>query len=238
MNNIVLNGTEREVVEVVGLENCNPIALEAIKVLNANYVLDDIAVDGIVEVSQEDNIVNVNGYEYLVFNGYESAREEAIDTEVEYLTWELHSSRMALQRGEDIDGYLIDIALDNGFVDAEWFDEYWQQANEIEAWSYADIEDIATREQLEQLENGDITEDDIREAYEEELNCRIEGEGLEVYCDLLGEQGLYLAILKNDLIDLEELASYIVDTDGVEVILATYDHTELEHDDIYMYRTN
>lgn len=237
MNTIVLNGTDRTV-EVIGLAGCSPLAPEAIEVLNANDVLKDIAVDGTVEVTQEDNTVTVNGYEYLVFNGYEEAREEAIDTEVDYLTWELHSSRMALQRGEDIDGHLIDIALDNGFVDTEWFDEYWQQANEIEAWSYADIEDIATSEQLEQLESGDITEDDIREAYEEELNCRVEGEGLEVYCDLLGEQGLYLAILKNDLIDLEELASYIVDTDGVELILATYDHTELEYNDIYMYRTN
>ena len=237
INTIVLNGTDKTV-EVVGLEKCNPLAQKAIEVLNANDELKDIAVDGVVEVAQEDNTVTVNGYEYLVFNGYEEAREEAIDDTVDFLTWELHSSRMALKRGEDIGVRLIDIALDNGFVDTEWFAEYWQQAHEIEAWSYADIEDIATREQIEQLENGEITEEDIREGYEEELNCRIEGEELEEYSNLLGEQAVYLAILANDLIDLEELASFIVDADGVEFTLATYDNIELEYDNIYMYRTN
>lgn len=237
MNTIVLNGTDRTV-EVVGLENCSPLAQKAIEVLNANDELKDIAVDGTVEVTQEDNTVTVNGYEYLVFNGYDEAREEAIDDTVDFLTWELQSIKMSLKRGEDIDGRLIELALDNGFVDTEWFAEYWQQVNEIEAWDYTDIEDIATREQLEQLENGEITEEDLREAYEEQLNCRTEGCELDEYYNLLGEQAVYMAILANDLIDLEELASFIVDTDGVEFTLASYDNIELEHDDIYMYRTN
>ena len=53
-----------------------------------------------------------------------------------------------------------------------------------------------------------------------------------------GEEETYDTIKDNNLIDLEELATYIVDLDGVGHFLATYDGEELEHNEYYAYRVN
>ena len=61
---------------------------------------------------------------------------------------------------------------------------------------------------------------------------------MEEYKFQLGDQEFNKTILSNNLIDIDALAQYCVDVDGVAHFLAAYNGDELETNNIYLYRYN
>lgn len=124
-----------------------------------------------------------------------------------------------------------------GMINESWFEDFWRESNEYLAYEEG-IQYIASDEQLEQLENGEITEDEIRENYLEGLNASIDGQWMSEYKFQFGESEFQRVLIQENLIDIEELAKYCVDIDGVGHFIASYDGDETEQDGYYIYRTN
>lgn len=124
-----------------------------------------------------------------------------------------------------------------GMINESWFEDFWRESNEFQAYE-EDIEYIATEEELEQLDNGEIAEDEIRENYLNTLNVAIDGQWIDEYKYQFGESEFQRILIQENLIDIEELAKYCVDIDGADHYIASYDGDETEHEGYYIYRTN
>lgn len=221
---IILEGTKKEV-KIIGAENLTLAGIKALNVLNANEILEEIEANGEIEASANDEYIELNGYEYRYFDSYDEAEEAAIQWNIEVL------------KNCGLSDYLIGIAEYNGFIRTNWFEEYWTESNEMLAYNES-IEYIATEDQLEQLEQGETTEEEIRENYFISLQESIKGQKMDEYKYQFGEEEFQRVLIEENLIDLEELAKYCVDVDGVAHSLATYDGEEIEHEGMYLYRVN
>ena len=199
-----------------------------IEALAVNYIIDgeeEIKVNEVFEnefeVYENDLLVG----EYKIYDHYNKAKKDAID----YCTDMLDDGELT----NDI----INMAIINDMIDESYFVEAWEEIHMNIAQNEG-LDYIIEEEEQEQLDNGEISEDDIRDNYFEALQNSILGGELEEYLYQFGEEETYNLIRYNNLIDIEELATYIVDTDGVGHFLATYDGEELEHNEYYAYRTN
>ncbi len=222
---IILEGTKKEV-KIIGAENLTLAGIKALNVLNANEILEEIEANGEIEVSANDEYIELNGYEYRYFDSYDEAEEAAIQWNIE-----------VLKDCCGLNDNLINIAEYNGFIKADWFEEYWTESNERLVYDEY-IEYIATEEQLEQLEEGNVTEEEIRENYFISLQESIKGQEMDEYKIQFGDEEFQRVLIEENLIDLEELAKYCVDVDGVAHALASYDGEEIEHEGMYLYRVN
>mgnify|MGYP001409904524 CR=1 FL=1 len=63
-------------------------------------------------------------------------------------------------------------------------------------------------------------------------------DSIEYYIDNFGESEFNDVAKRNDLFDIDAIAQYVLDTDGVGHILAGYDGNEYEQNGCYIYRTN
>lgn len=124
-----------------------------------------------------------------------------------------------------------------GMIDKSWFEDFWREHNEFQAYE-EEIEYVATEEELEQLDNGEIAEDEIRENYLNTLNVAIDGQWMEEYKFQFGETEFHRVLIQENLVDIEELSKYCVDIDGVGHFIASYDGDETEHEGYYIYRVN
>ena len=221
---IILEGTKKEV-KIIGTENLTLAGIKALNVLNAKGILEEIEANGEIEIAANDEYIELNGYEYRYFDSYDEAEEAAIQWNIEVL------------KDCGLSDYLIDIADIQGFIDVDWFKEFWAESNEMLAFDES-IEYIATNEQLEQLEEGETTEEEIRENYFISLQDSIKGQEMDEYKFNFGDEEFQRVLIEENLIDLEELAKYCVDVDGVAHALASYDGEEIEHEGMYLYRVN
>lgn len=225
---IVLKGTE-EVVSIVGFDEYEELGMQVVEALNENYILEDLVNDGVVEVENLYNNSNeyyqIGGNEYRVIEGEENANNICIEYIKEVF--------------EDcgIPESLLVVADQQGMIDNNWFEEAWKELHENMAWNEG-IEYIGSEEELEQLENGEITEEEIRERYEEGLNSSIEGQWADEYKYQFGEEEFNKILVEKELIDLDKLAEYCVDCDGRGHSLASYDGEEIEEGELYLYRVN
>lgn len=223
--NMNLNGNN-VVVEVIGFDEYELLGYELIELLNQEGILPELVDNGILEVSNDrGGYYTIGGNEYKVFEGEESARQEAIKYNVEVL--------------EDcgLNDDLLNIADIQGLIDDSWFVDTWAEIHEDMAYNEG-LEYIMTDEQREELEAGDTDEDVIREEYFEALQSSIAGQEADEYKFQFGDAEYYRVLVDEGLIDLEELAEYCVDCDGVGHSLASYDGEELNMDELYAYRIN
>lgn len=178
-------------------------------------------------INEYDNEMVVESLEgdFVVYNNYSDAENQAIEICKNII--------------EDcgMTDLLIYQAEIQGMINESWFEDFWRESNEYLAYEEG-IQYIASDEQLEQLENGDITEDEIRENYLEGLNASINGQWMDEYKYQFGESEFQRVLIQESLIDIEELAKYCVDIDGVSHFIASYDGEETEQDGYYIYRTN
>lgn len=178
-------------------------------------------------INEYDNSMAVESVEgdFVIYNNYSDAERDAIE--------------ICKNTIEDcgIGENLLFEAEIQGMINESWFEDFWRESNEFQAYE-EDIEYIATEEELEQLDNGEIAEDEIRESYLNTLNASLEGNWLEEYKFQFGEKEFQRVLDHEGLIDMEELAKYCVDIDGVGHFIASYDGEETEHEGYYIYRTN
>lgn len=176
------------------------------------------------EYDPEMAVESVEG-DFVIFNNYSDAEECAIEICKNIID--------DCGIGEN----LLFTAEIEGMINESWFEDFWRESNEFQAYE-EDIQYIASEEELEQLENGDITEDEIRENYLEGLNASIDGQWMDEYKFQFGEEEFQQVLIRENLIDIDELSKYCVDIDGVGHFIASYDGDETEQDGYYIYRTN
>lgn len=206
------------------------------KNLNENKLVGLLVNAGLIEDVESVTHTYINEYDpemvvdsvegdFVIFSNYSDAENHAIEICKNII--------------EDcgLSDSLIFEAERHGMIDESWFEDFWRESNEFQAYE-EDIQYIATEEEMEQLENGDITEDEIRENFLDNLNASIDGQWIEEYKFQFGDEEFQRVLIQENLIDIEELAKYCVDIDGVGHFIASYDGDETEQDGYYIYRTN
>ena len=220
----------RQLIEMDGLNinivvnNLNNDILVDNTKLESTLVQCDM-VDDIESIEFNGNYVNTDIGEYLIFDSYIDAENQAIENCINII--------------EDcgLTENLIFEAECKNLIKYSWFESFWEEHHEFIAYE-EDIQYIATEDELEQLENGEITEDEIRENYFNGLQSSIEGQEMDEYKWQFGEEDFQRVLVEYNLIDIEGLAKWCVDMDGVGHFLATYDGDEIECNGYYIYRTN
>lgn len=204
--------------------------------ITKDYIIEAM-VDGdqIIEQSDyNDNLFEYDGMEFLVVT-----EEEAIAEHNDYIEnlWD----DLGLECfSESTQEYIIEnFTTDNGF-----FSECMNESNEFyideirdEVASEDEDGNEITRLQEEMEENNCETEDD----YLEHLNNQYI-DGMTWYRENFGEES-FLEIAKNNLnFDIEKIAEYCRECDGIAHNLAGYDGNEeevkIEDEVFYIYRTN
>lgn len=182
-------------------------------------------VEDVESIEIEGNTIITDLGEYIVFNNYTDAENEAVE-----------QCKQIIEECGLTDSLIFEAEI-QGLIDTQWFIDFWQELHECNAYDES-IQYIATDEEMEQLENGEISEEEIRDNYFNSLQDSIKGQEMEEYKYQLGEQDFQDRLIKEGLIDIEALAQWCVDMDGVAHYLARYDGEELEENGYYIYRTN
>ena len=182
-------------------------------------------VEDVESIEIDSNIITTDLGEYLVFNNYTDAENEAVA-----------QCKQIIEECGLTENLLFEAEI-QGLINKSWFEEYWKELHEFKAYEEG-IQYIATDEEMEQLENDEITEEEIRDNYFNNLQDSIKGQEIEEYKFQFGEQDFQNILIEEGLIDIEALATWCVDMDGVAHYLASYDGEEIDENGYYIYRTN
>ena len=218
----------RQLIEMDGL-NINVV----VNNLNNDVLVDNTKIEStlvqcdmvedIESIEFNSNYVTTDIGEYIVFDSYEDAESQAVESCINIIE----------ECG--IPENLIFEAEIQGWINEEYFKDYWEDLHEVQAYN-EDIQYIATEEELEQLENGDITEDDIRDNYYNCLKDSLSGNYIDEYKFQFGDKEFQRVLIERNLIDITALARWCVDMDGVAHTLATWDGEETETNGYYFYQ--
>ena len=186
-----------------------------------------VEVTDIMQSTFNPNLFVIDGSEeWLVYETEQEAEDAAVeqvknllDSEgISFLNWKYMSADIA------------------NFVDTEWFDtakreSYEQYVEEIrDEWE----DDEKTRLDVEMENAGCETEEDFIDYL-----CNSWPDSIEWFRSNFGNAELdYVAINHPEVVDIDKLAQYVVDTDGVANTLASYDGEEVELYNCYAYRVD
>ena len=186
-----------------------------------------VEVTDIVQSTFNPNLFVIDGSEeWLVYETEQEAEDAAVeqvknllDSEgISFLNWKYMS--------EDI----------SDFVDIDWFEttkreSYEQYVEEIrDEWE----DDEKTRLDVEMENAGCETEEDFIDYL-----CNSWPDSIEWFRSNFGNAELdSVAINHPEVVDIDKLAQYVVDTDGVANTLASYDGEEVELYNCYAYRVD
>ena len=211
-----------ENIKLINAENVENI--ELIGALKELEIIEDI--EDIQEIEVENNMIILdNNQAYLYFNNYEDVEATAVQYCVDII--------------EDcgVGENLLNIAINHNMVDLNWFMDAAKEYAEFCAYDES-IEYLADAEELEQIEAGIVSEDEIREKYYNSVLPSDESQAFDEFIFNYGREYTEKLIIKENLLNIEELAQYCVDVDGVAHFLAAYDGDELEYNNYYLYRVN
>lgn len=230
---VINQNTLTSVKQLIELDGLN-IAL-VINNLNNDILVDNTKlettlvkcelVEDVESIEIDSNTITTDLGEYIIFNNYTDAENEAV------------AQCKQLMEDCGLTENLILEAEIQGLIDTQWFIDYWQELHEFNAYEEG-IQYIATDEEMEQLENGEISEEEIRDNYFNMLQDSIKGQEIDEYKFQFGEGYFNDTLIREGLIDIEALAQWCVDMDGVAHFLASYDGEEIEENGYYIYRTN
>ena len=177
----------------------------------------------ITEICNKVYEVEVESYNYIVSNDYDALEQLATERNVEIL--------------DDcgIPENLIFEAELKGWIDEEYFREYWEDLHYSMAYDEG-IYNIMDSDEVELYESGELLEDDIRENYYNALQDSIQNNWIDEFKHQFGDDLFNDIIIKENLIDIEALAKWCVDMDGVAHTLATWDGEETETNGYYFYQ--
>ena len=211
-----------ENIKLINAENVENI--ELIGALKELEIIEDI--EDIQEIDTENNMIILdNNQEYLYFTNYDDAEATAVQYCVDII--------------EDcgVGENLLNIAINHNMVDLSWFMDAATEYAEDYAYNES-IEYLADAEELEQIDDGIVSEDEIREKY---YNSVLPSDATQAFDEFIfnyGREYTENIILKENLLNIEELAQHCVDVDGVGHFLSSYDGEELEYNNYYLYRVN
>ena len=230
---VINQNTLTSVKQLIELDGLN-IAL-VINNLNNDILVDNTKlevtlvkcelVEDIESISINNDYVETDLGEFLIFDNYIDAENEAVA-----------QCKQIIEDCGLTENLILEAEI-QGLINESWFEEWWKGLHECNAYDES-IQYIATDEEMEQLENGEISEEEIRDNYYNSLQDSIKGQEMEEYKYQFGEQGFQDILVKKGLIDIEALAQWCVDMDGVAHYLASYDGEEIDENGYYIYRTN
>lgn len=187
----------------------------------------DVETEDIVQSTYNPNLFVVEGNdEWLVYRTEQEAEEAAVeqvknllDSEgISFLNWECMSADIA------------------DFVDTEWFDTAKRENYEAYVEDIRDEweDDDKTRLEVEMENAGCETEEDFIDYL-----CDSWPDSIEWFRFTFGDAELDSVVINNpNVVDIDKLAQYVVDTDGAANTLASYDGEEVELYNCYAYRVN
>ena len=177
----------------------------------------------ITEICNKVYEVEVESYNYIVSNDYAALEQLATERNVEIL--------------DDcgIPENLIFEAELQGWINEEYFIEYWEDLHYSMAYDEG-IYNIMDADEVELYESGELIEDDIREKYFDSLQNSVQDNWINEFKFHFGDDLFNDIIIKENLIDIEALAKWCVDMDGVAHTLATWDGEETETNGYYFYQ--
>ena len=186
-----------------------------------------VEVTDIMQSTFNPNLFVIDGSEeWLVYETEQEAEDAAVeqvknllDSEgISFLNWKYMSADIA------------------NFVDTEWFDtakreSYEQYVEDIrDEWE----DDEKTRLDVEMENAGCETEEDFIDYL-----CNSWPDSIEWFKFNFGNSELDSVVINNpDVVDIDKLAQYVVDTDGAANTLASYDGEEVELYNCYAYRVD
>ena len=186
-----------------------------------------VEVTDIMQSTFNPNLFVIDGSEeWLVYETEQEAEDAAVeqvknllDSEgISFLNWKYMSADIA------------------DFVDTEWFEttkrEFYEQYVEDirDEWEDDDI----TRLDVEMENAGCETEEDFIDYL-----CNSWPDSIEWFRSNFGNSELDSVVINNpDVVDIDKLAQYVVDTDGAANTLASYDREEVELYNYYAYRVD
>ena len=211
-----------ENIKLINAEN-----VENIELIGALKELEIIeGIEDIQEIDAKNNMIILdNNQEYLYFTNYEDAEALAVQYCVNII------------QDCGVSENLLNIAINHNMLNLNWFMDATIEYAENYAYNES-IEYLADAEELEQIDAGTISEDEIREKY---YNSVIPSDAEEAFDEFIFNYGRNYTeelIIKENLLNIEELAQYCVDVDGVAHFLAAYNGEELEYNNYYLYRLN
>lgn len=181
--------------------------------------------EDIDSISMDGDYVTTDLGEYLVFDNYVDAEDAAVE--------------QCKQIIEDcgLSENLIFEAELNGWIDVDYFKEYWEELHYSMSYDEG-IYNIMDSDEVDLYESGDLSEEDIRDNYYNALQDSIQNNWIDEFKYQFGEELFNDIVIKENLIDIDALAQWCVDMDGVAHFLASYDGEEIEENGYYIYRTN
>ena len=193
--------------------------------INHDIVIEDVQDITITEEGNDILNIEVEGFEFVASDNYTSLEELATEQVKEII--------------EDcgLTENLIFEAELKGWIDEEYFRENWEDLHYSMAYDEG-IYNIMDADEVELYESGELLEDDIRENYYNALQDGIEGNWIDEFKFQFGDDLFNDIVIKENLINIEELSKWCVDMDGVAHTLATYDGEEEEFNGFYFFRTN
>ena len=186
-----------------------------------------VEVTDIVQSTFNPNLFAIDGSEeWLVYENKYDAEDAAVeqvknllDSEgISFLNWECMSADIA------------------DFVDTEWFDTAKRENYEAYVEDIRDEweDDDKTRLEVEMENAGCETEEDFIDYL-----CDSWSDSIEWFRFTFGDAELDSVVINNpEVVDIDKLAQYVVDTDGAANTLASYDGEEVELYNCYAYRVN
>ncbi len=199
-----------------------------------------------IEDGYDDDIFEYGDQEYLVCDDYDDAYDKAVDGVYNLL---------------DTEGFTFVNDWEN-YVDDDWFSDAQRESAEYYVQDIEDENDSTYENRLiaELVDNGYLDEEDdfhydeddedqeypllnddadLDGAKEDYIDSMCDEDPVEWYINNFGNEDFNQVCIKNNLVDLQKLAEYCIDTDGPASELARYDGNEIELEDDYLaYRTN
>ena len=209
--------------EVIGANKNLITAICELMEINHDIVIEDVQDITITEEGNDILNIEVEGFEFVASDNYTSLEELATEQVKEII--------------EDcgLTENLIFEAELKGWIDEEYFREYWEDLHYSMAYDEG-IYNIMDSDEVELYESGELLEDDIRENYYNALQDSIQNNWIDEFKYQFGDDLFNDIVIKENLIDIEALAKWCVDMDGVAHTLATWDGEETETNGYYFYQ--
>lgn len=193
--------------------------------INHDIKIEDVQDITITEEGNDILNIEVEGFEFVASDNYTALEKEAV--------------RQTIYSIEDC-GLTENLIFESelkGWIDEEYFKEYWEELHYSMAYDEG-IYNIMDSDEVELYESGELLEDDIRDNYYNSLQDSIQNNWIDEFKFQFGDELFNDIVIKENLINIEELAKWCVDMDGVAHTLATYDGQEEEFNGFYFFRTN
>ena len=192
---------------------------------NHDIKIEDVQDINIYEEGNDILTIEVEGFKFVASDDYTALEELAMEQVKEII--------------EDcgLTENLIFEAELQGWINEEYFKEYWDDLHYSMAYDEG-IYNIMDSEEVDLYESGELSEEDIRENYYNSLQDSIQNNWIDEFKFQFGDDLFNDIVIKENLINIEELAKWCVEMDGVAHTLATYDGQEEEFNGFYFFRTN